>query len=49
VEIGLVAPARICQGGRAFIPVQVAGRAPVDAAGMTGRVEDLIASALRRL
>jgi aminoglycoside phosphotransferase (APT) family kinase protein len=34
---------------RTFIPVQVADRAPVDAAGMTGRVEDLIASALRRL
>jgi aminoglycoside phosphotransferase (APT) family kinase protein len=32
-----------------FIPVQVAGRAPVDVAGMTGRVEDLLALALRRL
>ena len=34
---------------RAFIPVQVAGRAPVDVRGMTGRVEDLLAIALARL
>jgi aminoglycoside phosphotransferase (APT) family kinase protein len=32
-----------------FIPVQVAGRAPVDVRGMTGRVEDLLAMALARL
>jgi aminoglycoside phosphotransferase (APT) family kinase protein len=31
------------------IPVQVAGRAPVDVRGMTGRVEDLLAMALARL
>jgi aminoglycoside phosphotransferase (APT) family kinase protein len=31
-----------------FIPVQVAGRAPVDARGMTGRVEELLALALAR-
>jgi len=34
---------------RQFIPVQVAGRAPVDAAGMTARVEDLLEAALGRL
>jgi aminoglycoside phosphotransferase (APT) family kinase protein len=33
---------------RTFIPVQVAGRAPVDIAGMTGRVEELLARALAR-
>lgn len=32
-----------------FIPVQVAGRADVDTAGMTGRVQELIALVLRRL
>jgi aminoglycoside phosphotransferase (APT) family kinase protein len=32
-----------------FIPVQVAGRAPVDTAGMTSRVEDLLESILGRL
>jgi aminoglycoside phosphotransferase (APT) family kinase protein len=32
-----------------FIPVQVAGRAPVDVRGMTGRVEELLAKALARL
>ncbi len=32
-----------------FIPQQVAGRAPVDVPGMTGRVEDLLALALARL
>jgi hypothetical protein len=32
-----------------FIPVQVAGRAPVDVRGMTGRVEELLALALARL
>jgi aminoglycoside phosphotransferase (APT) family kinase protein len=32
-----------------FIPVQVNGRAPVDTAGMTGRVEELIDATLRRL
>jgi aminoglycoside phosphotransferase (APT) family kinase protein len=32
-----------------FIPVQVAGRAPVDTAGMTARVEDLMAATLSRL
>lgn len=32
-----------------FIPVQVDGRAPVDAAGMTGRVEELLQLTLRRL
>jgi hypothetical protein len=31
-----------------FIPVQVAGRAPVDTAGMTSRVEDLLAATLSR-
>jgi aminoglycoside phosphotransferase (APT) family kinase protein len=33
---------------RDFIPVQVAGRAPVDVHGMTGRVEELLAMALAR-
>jgi aminoglycoside phosphotransferase (APT) family kinase protein len=32
-----------------FIPVQVAGRAPVDTDGMTARVEDLLEAILRRL
>jgi len=32
-----------------FIPVQVAGRAPVDTAGMTSSVEDLLETALGRL
>src|SRR5262245_8314533 len=32
-----------------FIPVQVAGRAHVDVRGMTGRVEQLLATALARL
>lgn len=32
-----------------FIPVQVGGRAPVDAAGMTSRVEELVRLTLRRL
>jgi hypothetical protein len=32
----------------AFIPVQVAGRAPVDVAGMTSRVEELLGLALAR-
>ena len=34
---------------RWFIPVQVAGRAPVDTAGMTSRVEDLLEATLARL
>jgi hypothetical protein len=34
---------------RQFIPIQVGGRAPVDTDGMTGRVADLLESALRRL
>ena len=34
---------------RDFIPVQVAGRAPVDVRGMTGRIEELLAMALARL
>jgi aminoglycoside phosphotransferase (APT) family kinase protein len=34
---------------RSFIPVQVAGRAPVDLRGMTGRVERLLVLALGRL
>jgi aminoglycoside phosphotransferase (APT) family kinase protein len=34
---------------RRFIPVQVAGRAPVDTAGMTSRVEDLLEAILGRL
>ena len=34
---------------REFIPVQVAGRAPVDTAGMTARVEDLLEAAMGRL
>jgi hypothetical protein len=33
---------------RAFIPVQVASRAPVDVRGMTRRVEELLANALAR-
>lgn len=33
----------------AFIPVQVAGRAPLDVRGMTGRVEKLLAGGLARL
>jgi aminoglycoside phosphotransferase (APT) family kinase protein len=32
-----------------FIPVQVHGRAQVDVAGMTGRVEELLQATLRRL
>jgi aminoglycoside phosphotransferase (APT) family kinase protein len=32
-----------------FIPVQVAGRVPVDVRGMTGRVEELLLMALARL
>jgi aminoglycoside phosphotransferase len=32
-----------------FVPVQVAGRAPVDVRGMTGRVEELLGMALERL
>ena len=32
-----------------FIPIQVAGRAPVDVRGMTGRVEELLAMTLARL
>jgi len=32
-----------------FIPVQVDGRAPVDTAGMTGRVEEVVQAALDRL
>jgi aminoglycoside phosphotransferase (APT) family kinase protein len=31
------------------IPVQVAGRAPIDVAGMVGRVEEVIAAALGRV
>jgi aminoglycoside phosphotransferase (APT) family kinase protein len=34
---------------RRFIPVQVADRAPVDTAGMTSRVEDLLEATLGRL
>jgi aminoglycoside phosphotransferase (APT) family kinase protein len=34
---------------RGFIPVQVDGRAQVDVAGMTGRVEDLVRATLSRL
>ncbi|HEX7993100.1 MAG TPA: hypothetical protein VF506_04210 [Streptosporangiaceae bacterium] len=34
---------------RNFIPVMVAGRAPVDTAGMTSRVEDLLEATLGRL
>jgi hypothetical protein len=34
---------------RRFIPVQVAGRAPVDTAGMTSRVEDLLEATLGRI
>jgi aminoglycoside phosphotransferase len=36
-------------GWRRSIPVQVAGRAPVDRAGMTARVEDLLEATLNRL
>jgi len=31
-----------------FLPLQIDGRAPLDAAGMPGRVEDLLARVLRR-
>ena len=34
---------------RSFIPVMVAGRAPVDTAGMTGRVERLLDAIMRRI
>ena len=34
---------------RSFIPVQVAGRTPVDTEGMTSRVEDLLEATLGRL
>ncbi|MGH3390273.1 MAG: aminoglycoside phosphotransferase family protein [Actinomadura sp.] len=34
---------------RTFIPVQVAGRAPVDVDGMTGRVERLLDAIMRRI
>lgn len=34
---------------RDFIPIQVNGRAPVDTAGMTSRVESLLRATLRRL
>jgi aminoglycoside phosphotransferase (APT) family kinase protein len=34
---------------RSFIPVMVAGRAPVDADGMTGRVERLLEAIMRRI
>jgi hypothetical protein len=34
---------------RRFIPVQVDGRAPVDIAGMTTRVEEVLTATLRRL
>ena len=34
---------------RQFIPLQAGGRVPVDTGGMTGRVEDLLESSLRRL
>jgi aminoglycoside phosphotransferase (APT) family kinase protein len=32
-----------------FIPIQVAGRAPFDRAGMAGRLDELVAAAARRL
>jgi len=32
-----------------FLPIQIDGRAPLDAAGMTGRMEEVLARALRRL
>jgi hypothetical protein len=31
-----------------FLPVQIDGRAPLDVAGMTARLEDLLARTLRR-
>jgi aminoglycoside phosphotransferase (APT) family kinase protein len=34
---------------RHFIPIQVDGRAPVDTAGMTARVEELVTATLKRL
>ncbi|MGI9005487.1 MAG: hypothetical protein ACR2FU_04680 [Streptosporangiaceae bacterium] len=34
---------------RSFIPVQVAGRAPVDVDGMTGEVERLLDIIMRRI
>jgi aminoglycoside phosphotransferase (APT) family kinase protein len=38
-----------CDEWRQFIPLQVAGRAPVDTEGMTSRVEDLLEATLARL
>ncbi len=35
-------------GWREFIPIQVDGRAPVDSAGMTARLEEVLERALRR-
>ena len=36
-------------GWKMFIPIQVAGRAPFDAEGVVGRMEDVLERALRRL
>ena len=36
-------------GWQHFLPLQIDGRAPFDAAGMTGRMEDVLARVLRRM
>ena len=45
----LLALAAYDDSWRRFIPIQAGGRVPVDAGGMTARVEDLIESVLGRL
>jgi aminoglycoside phosphotransferase (APT) family kinase protein len=35
-------------GWKQFLPLQIGGRAPLDVAGMTGRMEEVLARALRR-
>ncbi len=45
----LYAVTAYCDEWRSLIPVMVAGRAPVDTAGMTSRVEDLLEATLDRL
>ena len=34
---------------RQFLPIQIDGRAPLDVAGMTGRMEDVLEGSLRRI
>jgi hypothetical protein len=36
-------------GWKHFLPIQIDGRAPLDADGMTNRMDDLLARTLRRL